>query len=313
MSNVENILNQARAWFDCKESDGSHKEIIDTYNGHKPLARGYKVKYSDNWCATFVSACAIKTNLINIIPLECSCGEMIELAKQMNIWNENDDITPKAGDIIMYDWDNQDGWPEHVGIVESVTNNQITVIEGNKNNAVGRRVISLGNASIRGYIQPNYDGSVTNNQPAKPISNEKAVNYQVKVNTKSGVNCRKEPSVSSAKITAYANGTQLTITKEKNGWGYANNTGWVSLEYCTKISDSKALGTYEVTASDLIVRDAPNGKPVGYNKLTADGKAHDTDKDGAIQKGTRVTVKEWRDGWAKTPSGWVSGEYLKKV
>ena len=177
---IENILNQAKLWLGKKESDGSHKQIIDVYNGHKPLARGYKVKYTDNWCATFVSACAIKANLSNIIPLECSCGEMIELAKQMNIWNENDDITPKAGDIIMYDWDNQDGWPEHVGIVESVTNNQITVIEGNKSNAVGRRVINVGNASIRGYIQPNYDGSVTNNQPSKPISNEKAVNYKVK-------------------------------------------------------------------------------------------------------------------------------------
>nr|DAQ70578.1 MAG TPA: putative peptidoglycan binding domain protein [Caudoviricetes sp.] len=240
MSNVENILNQARAWFDCKESDGSHKEIIDTYNGHKPLARGYKVKYSDNWCATFVSACAIKTNLINIIPLECSCGEMIELAKQMNIWNENDDITPKAGDIIMYDWDNQDGWPEHVGIVESVTNNQITVIEGNKNNAVGRRVINVGNASIRGYIQPNYDGSVTNNQPSNPVSNEKAVNYKVKVNTKSGVNCRKESSVSSAKITAYANETVLNVTKEQNGWLYVNDTGWVSEQYCVKVTGSSS-------------------------------------------------------------------------
>ena len=240
MSNVENILNQARAWFDCKESDGSHKEIIDTYNGHKPLARGYKVKYTDNWCATFVSACAIKTNLINIIPLECSCGEMIELAKQMNIWNEDGKRSPNVGDIIMYDWDNQDGWPEHVGIVESVTNNQITVIEGNKSNAVGRRVISLGNASIRGYIQPNYDGSVTNNQPSKPISNEKAVNYQVKVNTKSGVNCRKEPSVSSAKITAYANETVLNVTKEQNGWLYVNDTGWVSEQYCVKVTGSSS-------------------------------------------------------------------------
>ncbi len=313
ISNVEILLKYARSWIGLNEKDGSYKQIIDVYNNHLPRARGYKVNYNDDWCAVFVSACVIKANLTKFIPLECSCGEMIELAKQMNIWNEDGKRSPNVGDIIMYDWDNQDGWPEHVGIVESVTNNQITVIEGNKSNAVGRRVINVGNASIRGYIQPNYDGSVTNNQPSKPISNEKAVNYQVKVNTKSGVNCRKEPSVSSAKITAYANGTQLTITKEKNGWGYANNTGWVSLEYCTKISDSKALGTYEVTASDLIVRDAPNGKPVGYNKLTADGKAHDTDKDGAIQKGTRVTVKEWRDGWAKTPSGWVSGEYLKKV
>ena len=238
MSNVEKILNQAKSWIGLNEKDGSHKQIIDVYNNHLPRARGYKVKYSDNWCATFVSACAIKTNLINIIPLECSCGEMIELAKQMNIWNEDGKRSPNVGDIIMYDWDKKDGWPEHVGIVESVANNQITVIEGNKSNAVGRRVINVGNASIRGYIQPNYDGSVTNNQPSNPVSNEKAVNYQVKVNTKSGVNCRKEPSVSSAKITAYANGTQLTITKELNGWGYANNTGWVDLEYCINVSSN---------------------------------------------------------------------------
>lgn len=40
------------------------------------------------------------------------------------------------------------------------------------------------------------------------------------------------------KITAYANGTQLTITKEKNGWGYANSTGWVDLEYCINVSSN---------------------------------------------------------------------------
>lgn len=215
ISNVEILLKYARSWIGLNEKDGSYKQIIDVYNNHLPRARGYKVNYNDDWCAVFVSACVIKANLTKFIPLECSCGEMIELAKQMNIWNEDGKRSPNVGDIIMYDWDNQDGWPEHVGIVESVTNNQITVIEGNKSNAVGRRVINVGNASIRGYIQPNYDGSVTNNQLSKPISNEKAVNYQVKVNTKSGVNCRKEPSVGSAKITAYANGTQLTITKEK--------------------------------------------------------------------------------------------------
>lgn len=244
MSNVEKILNQAKSWIGLNEKDGSHKQIIDVYNNHLPRARGYKVKYSDNWCATFVSACAIKANLTDIIPLECSCGEMIELAKQMNIWNEDGKRSPNVGDIIMYDWDNQDGWPEHVGIVESVTNNQITVIEGNKSNAVGRRVISLGNASIRGYIQPNYDGSVTNNQPSKPISNEKAVNYQVKVNTKSGVNCRKEPSVSSAKITAYANETILHVTKEQNGWLYVNDTGWVSEQYCVKVTGSSSSSNH---------------------------------------------------------------------
>lgn len=275
ISNVEILLKYARSWIGLNEKDGSYKQIIDVYNNHLPRARGYKVNYNDDWCAVFVSACVIKANLTKFIPLECSCGEMIELAKQMNIWNENDDITPKAGDIIMYDWDNQDGWPEHVGIVESVTNNQITVIEGNKSNVVGRRVINVGNASIRGYIQPNYDGSVTNNQPSNPVSNEKAVNYKVKVNTKSGVNCRKESSVSSAKITAYANGTQLTITKEKNGWGYANSTGWVDLEYCINVSSNtswKGDEKYYLENSEVGKWQEAMNKGFDTNELEVDNK-----------------------------------------
>ena len=54
------IINQAKSWIGCKESDGSHKKIIDVYNSQKSLARGYKAKYTDSWCAIFVSACAVK-------------------------------------------------------------------------------------------------------------------------------------------------------------------------------------------------------------------------------------------------------------
>ena len=92
--NRNDIVKQAQAWIGCKEADGSHKKIIDVYNAHKPLARNYKVKYSDNWCATFISACAIKCGATDIIPTECSCGQMIELMKAKGIWEENDDITP---------------------------------------------------------------------------------------------------------------------------------------------------------------------------------------------------------------------------
>lgn len=45
MAVVNDILNQARAFIGCKESDGSHQKIIDIYNTHKPLARNYIVKY----------------------------------------------------------------------------------------------------------------------------------------------------------------------------------------------------------------------------------------------------------------------------
>lgn len=80
-------------------------------------------------------------------------------------------------------------------------------------------------------------------------------------------------------------------------------------------SNAKTTGTYEITASDLSVRTGPG---TGYRRkrhdeLTKDGQKHDKDKDGCLERGTRVTVYEWKNGWARTPSGWLSGDYLKKV
>ena len=96
----DSVIAQARAWLGKNEADGSHKEIIDVYNSHKPLARGYAVKYTDAWCATFVSAVAIKCGLTDILPTECSCGEMIALFKKLGEWIENDAYVPKPGDVI---------------------------------------------------------------------------------------------------------------------------------------------------------------------------------------------------------------------
>lgn len=159
---AKSIIEQAKSWLGCKESDGTHKKIIDVYNNYKPLARGYKVKYTDAWCATFVSACAIKCGYTDIIPTECGCSPMIQLFKDIGSWVENDAYVPKSGDIIFYDWQDSGigdntGVPDHVGIVEKVSGSTITVIEGNKNNAVERRNIQVNGKFIRGYGVPKYD------------------------------------------------------------------------------------------------------------------------------------------------------------
>ena len=159
---AEALIAQARAWLGCRESDGSHKKIIDIYNSHRPLAKGYAVKYTDAWCAAFVSACAIQTGMTDIIPTECGCGEMVKLFGRLGEWNENDARVPNPGDIIFYDWQDSGsgdntGNPDHVGIVEKVSGGMITVIEGNKNNAVGRRTIRVNGRYIRGYGIPKYD------------------------------------------------------------------------------------------------------------------------------------------------------------
>ena len=79
-------------------------------------------------------------------------------------------------------------------------------------------------------------------------------------------------------------------------------------------SESKPLGTYEITASSLKVRTGAgtNYRQKSRSELTADARKH-ANANGSLLKGTRVTVKEWKNGFARIPSGWVSGDYLKKV
>lgn len=157
----EKIVKQAQAWLGCKESDGSHRQIIDVYNADKPLPRGYKVSYTDAWCATFVTACAIKCGATDIIPKECSCNKMIELFKKLGCYVENDAYIPAPGDIMFYDWDDTGkgdnaGVSDHVGIVEKVSGNTVTVIEGNYSNACKRRTMQVNGRYIRGYGVPKY-------------------------------------------------------------------------------------------------------------------------------------------------------------
>lgn len=160
------VVKQAQSWIGCKESNGTHKPIIDIYNAHTPLARGYKVKYTDEWCATFVSAVAIKLGYTHIIPTECSCSKMITLLKQLGAWVESDSYTPLAGDLIFYDWEDNGkgdntGSPNHIGIVEKVSGSTITVIEGNYGNAVKRRYMTIDGRYIRGFGVPKYISEVS--------------------------------------------------------------------------------------------------------------------------------------------------------
>lgn len=172
----QRVVDIAVSWYGRKEADGSHRVIIDTYNGHAPLARGYKVKYTDFWCATYGSAVAIAAGYTDIIPTECGCGQMIALFQALNRWVENDAYIPDPGDYVFYDWDDNGvgdcaGWPEHVGMVVSVNGNKIKVIEGNKNNAVEYRELTVNGRYIRGYGVPDYASKATKAEnPSSPAS-----------------------------------------------------------------------------------------------------------------------------------------------
>ena len=193
----QRVISIAVSWYGKKEADGSHRSIIDLYNGHTPLARGYKVRYTDAWCATYGSAVAIAAGYTDIIPTECGCGQMIAAFQAMDRWVENDAYIPSPGDYIFYDWDDTGagdctGWPEHVGIVISVSGDVIKVIEGNKDDAVGYREIKVNGRYIRGYGVPDYGAKAVSKTPenvTKPPQNVTTSPENVSKPEKNGALC----------------------------------------------------------------------------------------------------------------------------
>ena len=156
------LVQTAESWLGTAEGSQEHRNIIDGYNNHQPLAQGYEVKYDDNWCATFVSFAAISCELTDIIPTECGCERQIGLFQNLSRWEEQDSYLPLPGDIIYYDWDvrtlgNSTGWSDHVGIVVGTWGPFIKVIEGNKDDAVDYRYIFRWDPRIRGYGLPAYE------------------------------------------------------------------------------------------------------------------------------------------------------------
>ena len=162
----QNVVDTILGWVGLNEADGSHKKIVDIYNSHKPLARGYALKYTDAWCAGTVSAVAIVNNITDIMPTEVGVGKMIDLYKALGRWMERDDYTPQIGDVVVYAW-SDDGVGEcttgadHVGIVTKVSGTSFWVTEGNYRDSVKTRPVQVNGRYIRGFGLPDYAKKAT--------------------------------------------------------------------------------------------------------------------------------------------------------
>ena len=128
--------------------------------------------YRIEWCACFISWLAEKLGITDIIPIDMSCNSQIKKFKSMGVWHTDRNF--QSGDIIYYDWDIS-GDADHVGIIEKVAGNTLTVIEGNNgnypNDRVRRREISSASSLIFGYAHPKY--------PVKSSANSSDVNISL--------------------------------------------------------------------------------------------------------------------------------------
>ena len=165
------VVSTAQGYLGVVEGSAEHKKLVDKYNTLSPLPVGYKLTYGDDWCAATVSVVGMVAGMGDIIFPECGCQRMIELYKKVGRWREDENYVPSPGDICLYDWsdngkgDNQ-GWADHVGIVVSVNNGVIRVLEGNLSNRVGYREIAVNAKYLRGFALPDYGSKATEKSPA---------------------------------------------------------------------------------------------------------------------------------------------------
>ena len=156
----DRILRAAASLVGVRGGSAAHHQLVNDYNSVRPLPVGYAVKNSDDWCDIFVTTVFQREGLSGLIGRECGVERHIQIFKRLGIWNEDGTSTPKAGDIITFNWDQNsqqnNGFADHIGIVESVSNGFIHTIEGNSNDQVRRNTYRIGHGNIRGFASPRY-------------------------------------------------------------------------------------------------------------------------------------------------------------
>ena len=154
----------------------SHNDVVVYYNDIKPLPVGYRLRYADDWCASFVSVVLYRNGYKDIC--ECSVPRMIELAKKHGIYKEKS-YKPQVGDVIVFDWDDtKDG--DHIGIITNVNGNLLITREGNVSNDFCDRHIYTDDERITCYFAIPYEDEKPKEKKPKYKSVDDVVNGIIK-------------------------------------------------------------------------------------------------------------------------------------
>ena len=169
----DSIAAIAKYYVGTKEHTERHREILYIYNSKGP----YPITENEPWCAAFSGAIAILGNITDYVPLSKKCSVMIQGFKDLGEWVEDDSYIPKPADYLFYDWQDSgvgdnEGDPDHVGIITEIVGKTIKVIEGNLKDSVAYRTMSINGKYIRGYGIPDYASKVI--KPTTPVVTEPA-------------------------------------------------------------------------------------------------------------------------------------------
>lgn len=128
--------------------------VVDIYNTYLPRPRGYKVKYSDQICATYVSAVFIALDWTDIVPPECGAHQLYENMANLGRGVHDRNRIPEPGDLIFFGNSVYVTGIQHVGIVTAVDGKRIYYYDAGL--VIKRHILPVGHNSIWGYGIPDY-------------------------------------------------------------------------------------------------------------------------------------------------------------
>ena len=270
MTDKEKFLDKARTYLGV--------------NGKYVCLQKLKLGYVDHWCAFSVSAIMQDCGFIGeyIKEIEGGAGTIPRYSdgKYGTWFKKSVNIPPQAGDLFFLryeDYPSQDKYfCDHVGIVENVSGDIITTLEGNVDGINGnwamtscfkRKIRYLSDYSMYAFYRPYWKGETktTSTTTLKKTeiyqtTSSAKVDFAVKVTASNGLNIRQGAGIKYKVLGAVPENTVLKVTRQTSGngykWGlvtYGYITGWIALDYTDKV-------TIEQLAKDVIAGKFGNGE-----------------------------------------------------
>lgn len=243
-----------------------------------------KLGYVDHWCAFAVVSIMQDCGFIGKYVKEITGGAgtipRCSDGKYGTWFKKSLNTPPQAGDLFFLryeDYPLQDKYfCDHVGIIESVSGDVITTLEGNVDGINGnwantsvfkRKTRYLSDYSMYAFYRPFWVGepktTTTGNTKKVEIyqtTSSAKVDFAVKTKATDGLNIRQGAGTSYRILGTVPENVFLKVTRQTSGngykWGlvtYGYITGWIALDYTEKIS-------IEQLAKDVIAGKFGNGE-----------------------------------------------------
>lgn len=312
------------------ESQLGYAESTENYNvendtdiyGYTRYGAWYGNPYEEEWSTTFVLFCLNNAGISDKdIPYSDGCEEWADKLADKKMLEAPEDYEAEAGDIVLFDTDN-DKKADHAGIITEVNDgNKLVVIEGDSDNKVQQNKYKTDAAAIYGYVK------LPSNVAASDT--EEAVDTE---NTTEDV-ATDEAAATAVEATERASG-EITTDEAANGTEadgadtepVMNTLGDEGAEPSTEVATSgdaieaaTELQVEEVMEETAEVKDYHSGTStstttVNVNKVWDDTKSHTYDevtvilyKDG-VEYDSQVLNRSnsWKYSWTNLPD---DGDY----